>query len=196
MKDSKIEELIYNLSLNKGFSKKNSERIIFDLITSKDRIVKFKDIINYIEESLSECPICFYYTENQICEICQNSQRDKNQICVVSSISDAHTIEKSNLFKGVYHVLKGEINLNKNKTPDKLTINELLSRVNENSEVILALNSTFEGEVTANFIAGILRKKTKKITRIAKGIPFGGMLDYIDDTTLKIAIKNREKYED
>ncbi|WP_338972282.1 recombination mediator RecR [Spiroplasma endosymbiont of Panorpa germanica] len=194
--EKKIDELIEQLNKAKGFSRKTAERFIFDLITNREKISDFKDIIKYIENNFTECEKCFYLAENGVCPICSDEYRNHNKIFVVSSIQDAHTTEKSNLFNGLYHILKGEININKNQTPEKLTIPNLLNRVDKDKEVILALNSTFEGEVTANFIAQLLKAKTNKITRIAKGMPVGGMLDYIDDLTLKSAINNREKYED
>ncbi|AXK50684.1 recombination mediator RecR [Spiroplasma alleghenense] len=194
--ENKIDELIAQLNKTKGFSRKNAERFIFDLIGNKAKIKDFKDIINYIDNNFAECEICFYLSENNVCPICSDNSRNKNKILVVSSIPDAHTIERSNLYNGLYHVLKGEININKNQTPDKLTLENLLQRIDKEKEVILALNSTFEGEVTANFVAQLVKNQTDKVSRIAKGMPVGGMLDYIDNLTLKSAINNREKYED
>ncbi|ATZ16721.1 DNA replication and repair protein RecR [Entomoplasma freundtii] len=191
-----IDEIISNLSKFKGLTKKNSERLVVDLIEHPDKVEALQREIRKVQTLFHICPICYGLTINEQCEICANPSRNQKIVCVVSSIMDMLNIEKFQKYKGVYAVLGGEINVQKGMTPDKLAIDSLLHRLKTGDEVILALNATFEGEVTANYIAKLLQTKKVKITRIAKGIPMGGMIDYMDEATLESALINRKKVEE
>lgn len=190
---TEIEEIMTTLSQFKGLTKKNSERLIVDLIEHPEKIITLQREIQKVESLFHICLICYGLTINEHCEICSNPKRNHKTICVVSSIMDLLNIEKYQKYQGVYAVLGGEINLQKGITPEKLAIEPLVKRLQEGDEVILALNATFEGEVTANYLAQILKTKKVKITRIAKGIPMGGMVDYMDEATLESALVNRKK---
>ncbi|AUM62261.1 toprim domain-containing protein [Spiroplasma monobiae] len=187
-----MEKMIEELKKLDGISKKTAEKIIFDLIINKEKISSLEEIIKKIKETYSECEKCFFFKENNICSFCENKNRNEKIICVVSTKLDALKILDSN-YNGMIHVLNGEINLNKNIGPEKLKMSELFVRINKGIELLLALNLTFEGEVTSNYIANKAKGISEKISRIARGIPLGGVIDYIDQETLNDAIINRKK---
>lgn len=191
--ENKFDSLIDTIKKINGVGKKASSKIIFDLISNPEHLNSLKDMCKDIESSFSECENCFYIKIDNFCEACDGSTRNTKQICVVSQPQDVKTIIDSEFYNGVFHVIKGEININKNASPEKLKINELFDKISKGDEIILALNSTFEGEVTANYIASNIKEKDVKITRLARGIPIGGVLDYIDKETLKNALDNRKK---
>ncbi|AVN62676.1 recombination mediator RecR [Mesoplasma coleopterae] len=190
-----FEEIISNINKNNGLTKKTSERLVNNLIIDKFALDNFVKQLNLIKENISICSICNYYEIESKCIICSDESRNQNVICVVASQLDVNNIEKINKYKGLYHVLGSEINLNKKKSPSEINFENLLSRIGKNSELILALNATFEGELTTNYIYQLTKNLNINITRIAKGIPMGGSLDYMDETTLESAFKNRKKYE-
>ncbi|AVN60663.1 recombination protein RecR [Mesoplasma entomophilum] len=190
-----FEEIISNINKNNGLTKKTSERLVNNLIIDKFALDNFVKQLNLIKENISICSICNYYEIESKCIICFDQSRNQNVICVVASQLDVNNIEKINKYKGLYHVLGSEINLNKKKSPSEINFESLLSRIDKNSELILALNATFEGELTTNYIYQLTKNLNINITRIAKGIPMGGSLDYMDETTLESAFKNRKKYE-
>ncbi|AHB35856.1 toprim domain-containing protein [Spiroplasma apis] len=187
-----METLIELLKKIDGIGKKSAEKILVDLISNKESLISIDNVIKSIETDYVECERCYYFKYKNRCAFCDDSSRNKNILCVVSSVLDAQRILHSD-FRGVIHVLKGEINVNKNRFPENLTLKELFVRINPEVEVLLALNLTFNGEVTSNYIANAIKSKANKVSRIARGIPLGGMLDYIDNETLNDAIKNRKK---
>ncbi|PPE05884.1 recombination mediator RecR [Williamsoniiplasma lucivorax] len=192
--EKEFNEIISLISKYQGLTKKTSERLVIDLINNKPKLDEMIQQLKEIKTDFKICKECFYLTlNNDLCEICVDESRDPNIICVVATTIDAMNIEKYKKYKGRYAILGGEINLNKNIKPEDLKINELFERVNSKTELILALNATFEGEVTANYLSKIANTKKIKTTRIAKGIPSGGMLDYMDESTLEHALNNRKE---
>ncbi|QHX36261.1 toprim domain-containing protein [Spiroplasma sp. BIUS-1] len=187
-----MEKIIEELKKLDGVSKKTAEKIVFDLIINEEKLDSLSEMINKIKTTYSECDNCFFFKENNKCSFCDNQNRNKNIICVVSTKLDALKILDSS-YNGMIHVLNGEINLNKNIGPEKLKMSELFVRINKGIELLLALNLTFEGEVTSNYIANKAKGIADKISRIARGIPLGGVIDYIDQETLNDAILNRKK---
>ncbi|WP_339020914.1 toprim domain-containing protein [Spiroplasma endosymbiont of Atherix ibis] len=177
-----------------GIGKKVAEKIIFDLIIDKEKIDSLEEILSQIKNTYNECERCFFFKENNKCSFCDNKNRNENIICVVSTKMDAIKILDSS-YNGLIHILNGEINLNKNIGPEKLKLSELFVRINKEIELLLALNLTFEGEVTSNYIANKAKNITEKISRIARGIPLGGVIDYIYQEPLNDAIANRKKLE-
>ncbi|UKS53725.1 recombination mediator RecR [Mycoplasma feriruminatoris] len=194
MSENIFDEIINSIRTNQGLTKKTSERLLVDLLLNKDKLNEFVNQLNKANQLISICKICGYLSENNKCLVCSLDNRNQNTICIVATILDAKNIESTNKYKGVYHILNGEINLNKNITFDKLNISSIFKRINDNTEIILALNSTFEGELTANYLYKLLSTKNIKITRLAKGIPMGASLDYMDEFTLQSAFINRKKY--
>ncbi|AUB31071.1 toprim domain-containing protein [Spiroplasma floricola] len=189
-----MEKIIEELKKINGISKKAAEKIVFDLIIDKEKINSLEELLEQIKNTYTECEKCFFFKENNKCGFCDNKNRNANIICVVSTKMDAIKILDSS-YNGLIHILNGEINLNKNIGPEKLKLSELFVRINKEIELLLALNLTFEGEVTSNYIATKAKSITEKISRIARGIPLGGVIDYIDQETLNDAILNRKKLE-
>ncbi|AKX33675.1 recombination protein RecR [Spiroplasma litorale] len=185
-----MDEVIEKLKKVEGITSKTAEKILIDIIESKEKLNIIKDVLKTIDENFDNCPICNFYTINKKCSFCDNETRNKDQICVVTSKKEANKILKSD-FRGMVHVLNGEINLNKNISPELIQLPKLFARISKDMEIILATNLTFNGEVTANYIINVIKENCKKISRLARGIPFGGSLDYIDEETLINAIENR-----
>lgn len=167
--------------------------MIFQLMF-KNNIIEAINDLEKIKNSYKECLNCFYIMENDFCFSCMDKKRNSNKICVVTHPIDAYFLMQKEVFDGVFHILKGEIDLTKNISPDYLTIKNLFGRINKekDTEVIFALNSTFKGELTTNYIIKVLESKKIKYSRLARGIPFGADLSYTDKETLKSALENRK----
>ncbi|AMC92443.1 recombination protein RecR [Erysipelothrix larvae] len=190
-----LEALIESLMVLPGVGRKTAERYAFHLIEGeKDATEKIIASIETVNQSLTQCKICYNYADKEICKICSNQNRNHNIICVVSSPKDVFSIEKAGQFNGVYHVLKGLISTRKGVMPEDLTINELLKRIDENTEeVILALSATVEGETTALYVSKKLESMNAPVSRLAFGLPIGGQLEYTDDMTLMKAFEGRKR---
>lgn len=195
MYPSSLERLIESFRLLPGVGAKSAERYALCMIdASEEEIENFAKALLDIKTKLKTCPVCGNLTEEQQCEICSDEKRDHETICVVQSIKDVAAMEKTNEYKGVYHVLQGLISTTKGILPEDLNIQSLLDRINENTkEVILATNATMEGETTALYLDKVLSRKGVLVTRIAYGLPMGGHLDYADELTLIKAFEGRKK---
>jgi len=195
MYPSSLERLIESFRLLPGVGAKSAERYALCMIdASEEEIENFAKALLDIKTKLKTCPVCGNLTENHQCEICSDEKRDHETICVVQSIKDVAAMEKTNEYKGVYHVLQGLISTTKGILPEDLNIQSLLDRINENTkEVILATNATMEGETTALYLDKVLSRKGVLVTRIAYGLPMGGHLDYADELTLIKAFEGRKK---
>jgi recombination protein RecR len=185
---------IEELSKLPGIGKKTAQRLAIFLLKSEDPQVD--NLINAIKDlkiKLRFCERCFNLSEEELCNICQNEKRDKSVICVVEEASDVMAIEKTNEFRGLYHVLGGVLSPLSGVTPDSLHIKELLKRfeTEDFKEVILALNPDTEGETTSLFLAKLMKPFGITVTRIARGLPIGGDLEFADDATIGRAILNR-----
>ena len=146
-----------------------------------------------VKERIHHCKICGNLTEEETCKICRDFTRDEEYLCIVEDVRNLIAIEKSGAYRGRYHVLGGLISPSDNITPDKLNIDMLMKRLeNENiKEIILAISSTIEGETTILFITNLLKGKNIKISKIAQGIPVGSHLEYFDQLTLERALEDR-----
>jgi len=151
-----------------------------------------KALIN-AKQNVKCCSCCQNLTERDICPICDDPERDHSVICVVESPKDVSAFERTREFSGVYHVLHGLLSPMDGITPDKLRVKELLSRIAQGGveEVIMATNPTVEGDATAMYIAGLLKPMGVKVSRLAFGLPVGGILEYADEVTLFKALENR-----
>ncbi len=189
----KFENLILELHKLPGVGMKSAERMAFAILGwSPEQLKQFTKTIQEISH-LKECSICGNLTDQDICEICSDSDRDHTQICVVQNEKDLYAIENLQEYKGVYHVLHGAINIQKGILPDQLNIPSLEKRINpETKEVILALDPTMEGETTAMYLTRLLNDQVL-VTRLAYGIPFGAKLDYTDSRTLSKAFEGRKE---
>lgn len=185
-----IEDIIFKLKGINGISTKTAEKILFDLV-SNNKIDDLMEVIAMINNDISICDKCFFIRENNVCPFCNDKGRNTSKLCVVATITDGFRISKSQ-YDGLIHVLGGEIDLRKNILPDSLDFDSLVKRADNFKEAILAFNYTIEGEVTANYIMKKLSTKKIKVTKLAKGMPVGNVLDYVDETTLNDAFKNRK----
>jgi len=189
---------IQSLQSLPGIGKKSAERIAFHILTKPTTGEK---ILHSLEKVLSEikfCSKCGNITVENLCYICASTQRDSSTICVVEKPMDVFAIERSNSFNGLYHVLGGLLSPLDNTYPEDIKIDSLIKRVKteEISEVIIATNPTTEGEATALYIEENLKDSGVKITRIARGIPFGTDIDFADDLTLTRALEDRQEFKD
>ncbi len=178
-----------------GVGSKSAERYAFTMMDcSLEEVQEFAEALIKLKTSIKVCPICGNISENDVCMICEDKSRDFSTICIVQSAKDVIAMEKTQEYKGVYHVLNGLISTRKGILPDDLNIDSLLKRIDETTkEVILATNATVEGETTALYLDKLLANKNILVTRIAYGIPIGGHLDYADELTLIKAIEGRQK---
>lgn len=178
-----------------GIGEKTAERLVFSLICfDKEKLTSFSDAIISVRDKLSNCSICGNITEDSVCNICSDSNRNSKIIFVVEKAKDIALFEKINIYKGKYHVLGGLISPLEGIGPDDINISSLVSRIDKKNveEIILALKPSIEGETTMQYIKKILSSKNVKITRIATGIPIGTDIDYIDAMTLEFALEGRK----
>ena len=153
------------------------------------------EAITEVKEKITQCKVCYNFAEADICNICSSPKREKDTICVVAEPRDIIAIQKTNEFRGTYHVLQGVISPMDGIGPDMLRIRELMARITGGGikEIILATNPTIEGDTTAMYLAGILKPLGVKVTRIAHGMPVGGDMDYADQATLIRALEWRRE---
>jgi recombination protein RecR len=188
-----LNELIEAFSSLPGIGKKSAARLAFHLL--KKPIEESEEIAGRIinaRRKLKACPVCGNLAEDDLCDICADKSRSKSLICVVEEPSDVSAIESTNEFRGSYHVLGGVLSPLDGIGPENLNIDSLKSRLKDGvTEVILATNPSTEGEATATYLTSILKGKGVKMTRIARGLPAGGSLEFADKTTLARALENR-----
>ncbi len=194
-----LERLAEQFRKLPGIGKKNAYRLAYHMLDYSDaEIGTFVKAVLDAKALICRCSVCQNITDKPICSICSKSDRKKNLICVVEEPRDVAAIEKISEFDGVYHVLGGVLSPLDGKGPEALKIKELLTRIDElqsegakNIEVIAATNPTTEGEATAMYISRLLKPLGVKVTRLAKGIPVGGDLEYADDVTLTKSLEGR-----
>ncbi|MGC9048642.1 MAG: recombination mediator RecR [Patescibacteria group bacterium] len=189
-----LQNLINEFSRFPTIGPKTAERFVFYLLKkSPQGLEKLANLIKNLKQ-FSSCQICGNFSEKNICPICAERQRDHSTICLVAEPQDLMAIEKTNEYKGVYHVLGGVIDNIQGIDPEKLRINELLQRIKKNpiKEIILALNPDLGGETTSLYLIDLLKPFKIKITCLARGLPMGSDLKYADKITLSKAIKKRE----
>ena len=191
-----LENLIENLYKLPGVGKKSAERMAFSLLEFEEEDLKdIAKAISELKEHVHFCPTCGMITDIDGCYICDDKERNEDTIMVVSYPKDVISIEKSGSYKGLYHVLNGELSLSKGMDTSKLNIDSLLSRLENGkiTEVILATNPTVDGETTSMYLAKLIEKYNITITRLAYGLQIGGNLDYVDPLTLTKALEGRRK---
>jgi len=185
---------IEELSKLPGIGKKTAQRLAIFLLKSEDpQVDNLIYAIKDLKLKLRFCERCFNLSEEELCNICQSEKRDKSVLCVVEEASDVMAIEKTHEYKGLYHVLGGVLSPLSGVTPESLHIKELLKRfeTEDFKEVILALNPDTEGETTSLYLAKLMNPFGITVTRIARGLPIGGDLEFADDATIGRAILNR-----
>lgn len=193
-----IEKLINEFEKLPGIGPKTAERLTFYLLKlKKEEVDQFAKALFGLKDGITICSFCQNIAESNPCTICQDRSRNQTIICVVEESQDAMVIENTHEYKGLYHILQGAISPLNNVGPEDLKIKELLERIQKNQnikEIILATNPNLEGEATAMYIARLLKPQGIKITRIARGLPSGGDLEYADEITLTNALRGRKEY--
>lgn len=185
-----LARLIAQLSKLPSVGEKTAARYAYAILNSpEEEVNELVDAIRDVKQNVHFCKICGNYTENEICDICKT--RKPSVICVVKEPKDIVALEKVKDFKGVYHVLGGVISPMEHIGPNDIRIKELLARLDGVDEVILATNPDVEGEATAMYIARLIKPMGIKVTRIARGLPEGSVIEYADESTLSRALSSR-----
>jgi len=179
-----------------GIGEKTAERLTLSILDmTSDDVEVFSESVKEVKKNINRCKECGHITDNDKCNICENSSRDKNLICVVEDYKSVIMFEKTGNYNGQYHVLNGLISPIDGITPDDLNIDNLIKRISETKgekEIIIAFKPSIEGETTTLYLKKILEKYNVKITRLSYGIPMGVEIDYLDSVTLDRALKDRK----
>lgn len=188
-----INKLIEELSVLPGIGNKSAQRLAFHLINMpQDKVNRLANTIIEAKANVRYCKVCFTLTDKELCPVCSNPKRNSKQIMVVENVRDLAAYEKTGKYEGVYHVLHGAISPMLGIGPSDIKLKELIARLEGDvEEVIVATNSSLEGEATAMYIGKLIKPTGIKVTRIASGVPVGGDLEYIDEITLLRALEGR-----
>ncbi len=188
-----INKLIEELAALPGIGSKSAQRLAFHLINMPvDKVRRLSDAIVTAKENVRYCRACYTLTDREVCPVCASQKRNHKQIMVVENTRDLAAYEKTGRYEGVYHVLHGAISPMLGIGPGDIRLKELMERLQgEAEEVIIATNSSLEGETTAMYIAKLIKPTGIRVTRIASGVPVGGDLEYIDEVTLLRALEGR-----
>lgn len=189
-----LQKLLDELERLPGIGAKSAQRIAYWMMnTESATVIRLAEAITEVKETVRFCKRCHNYAEDELCQICQSDNRDTTCICVVSEPRDIAAIERSGAYRGLYHVLGGELAPMEGIGPDELNIADLMTRIaHENiEEIIIATNPNVEGETTASYIARLLRPFDIQVSRLASGMPVGGELEYVDEITLARSIEER-----
>ena len=188
-----FEQLIEEFAQLPGIGRKSAQRLaLYILKLPREDVLQFSKTLVDVKDKIRYCSLCWNFTEEDPCRICASPKRDRSMICVVEEPNDVIAFEKTNEFRGLYHVLGGSLSPLEGIGPDDLKVKELLARIDEPiEEIILALNPNIEGEATTIYLTRLLKPMGLKITRLARGIPVGGDLEYADEATLSRALEGR-----
>ena len=192
-----INQLINSLRCLPGVGAKSAQRMAYHLLErNRNGAKKMSHALTQAMEKVGHCQSCRILTEYELCDICQSPKRDRQILCVVETPADVYAIEQSGTYSGTYFVLMGHLSPLDGIGPQQLHLGTLKSRIENESinELILATNTTVEGEATAHYIVEMLKSYNVKITRIAHGVPLGGELEYIDGSTLGHAFNGRREF--
>ena len=192
-----ITQLVQEFSKLPGIGSKSAQRITFYLLrNSEEKARSLADALLSLKQRIALCSQCCNVSESDPCPICRNPQRDTSQICIVEQPQDILALEHTGIYKGLYHVLHGAISPTEGVGADDIRIRELLDRLQNNTvqEVILATNTNLEGEQTAMYLSRLITPLGIKVTRLARGLPYGTELEYADDVTLTRALEGRSEF--
>ena len=193
-----VQSLVDELGRLPGIGPKSAQRIAFYLLKSAPEDAnRLASAVVEAKERVSWCRRCFNFAEGELCVYCRDDRRDSSLLCVVEEPRDIVAVERTQEYRGRYHVLLGAISPIEGIGPDQLKVKELLARVNDEGvkEVILATNPNIEGEATAMYLARLLKPLGLRVTRIASGLPVGGDLEYADEVTLGRALEGRREVD-
>lgn len=194
-----IENLIENLTQLPGVGRRSAERMVFWFLNhSHEESNGLANSIMQLKEKLRFCRVCNNLTENELCQVCDDSRRDHATICVVEDPKDLLAIERSGAYKGAYHVLLGSISPAEGRGPDNLKIQQLLTRVREGGvkEIILATDPDNDGEMTALYLTKLLKPLGVKVSRIGLGLPMGSAVEFADMSTLSMSMVSRREIQE
>ena len=188
-----VDTLVEKLSGLPGIGKKTAQRLTYYIMKQeREEAISLAAAIVDVKDKVKHCSVCFNLTEVDPCRICSDTKRDRSVICVVENPSDVNAVEKSEVYRGLYHVLGGALSPLDNIGPDDLHIRELTARLDDTvKELIIATNPTVEGEATANYLADELTLTGVRVTRIARGLPVGSDLELADQVTLSRSFEGR-----
>jgi recombination protein RecR len=192
-----ISRLVQEFSKLPGIGPKSAQRITFYLLRSSEEQAKsLAEALLSLKQKITLCSSCCNVTESDPCPICRNPQRDTGQVCIVEQPQDVLALEHTGIYQGLYHVLHGAISPTEGVGADDIRIKEVLNRLQNSSvqEVILATNTNLEGEQTAMYLSQLITPLGIKVTRLARGLPFGTELEYADDVTLTRALEGRQEF--
>lgn len=195
----KINNLIEFYRSLPGIGEKNAIRLALSTYEmNQSTLESLSKNLMTLKDSVKKCSVCGNISDKEVCDICSNSERNHNLICVLEDFKSVFSFEKNNIFNGVYHILGGLISPMDNINPDNLNIDTLVERVKkiDNPEVIIALTSSIEGEMTMLYLKKVLSKYNVKVTRLSYGVPLGMNLDYMDMLSLNKALEDRREIED
>ncbi len=193
-----LQGLVDELGRLPGIGPKSAQRIAFHLLkVAPEDAMRLAEAIVAVKERITLCPRCFNVAEGDLCSICTDPRREGSVLCVVEDPRDIVAVEKTQEFRGRYHVLHGALNPIEGVGPDQLRVRELLARIDDEAvtEVILCTNPNLEGEATAMYLARLLKPLDITVTRIASGLPVGGDLEYADELTLGRALEGRRQVD-
>lgn len=191
-----LEKAVDAVSALPSIGKKSALRLVLHLAANKgDKKKRLIEALEALTNDLKECEVCFNYSDQEICEICNDPVRNKKQICIVESVKDVMAIENTQQYSGVYHILGGVISPLEGVGPEDLNIDKLISRLKEGDieELIMAISPTIEGDTTIYYISKLIDQEVM-ISTIARGVSFGGELEYADELTLGRSIHSRTLY--
>ncbi len=192
-----IDHLIQEFNKLPGIGPKSAQRIVFYLLRAGDEQSKLlAEAILSLKRKITLCSTCFNVTESDPCSLCRNDKRDPSQICIVEQPQDILAIEHTGIYHGMYHVLHGAISPTEGVGTEDIRVRELMSRLKDGAvkEIILATNPNLEGEQTAMYLSHLITPLGIRVTRLARGLPFGTELEYADDVTLTRAIEGRQEF--
>jgi len=192
-----VSKLIQEFNKLPGIGPKSAQRLAYYLLrTSEEQANHLADAIISIKQKTKLCSICFNVTDSNLCFICRSDQRNRSKICIVEQPQDILALEHTGIYKGLYHVLHGAISPTEGVGTEDIRIRELMDRLQDGSinEIILATNPNLEGEQTALYLSKVISPLGIRVTRLARGLPFGTELEYADDVTLTRAIEDRQEF--
>jgi recombination protein RecR len=192
-----VSKLIQELNKLPGIGPKSAQRLAYYLLRAPEEQTKLlANAILAVKQKTKLCSFCFNITDSDPCLICRNDQRDRSKICVVEQPQDILALEHTKIYNGLYHVLHGAVSPTEGVGAEDIRIKELMNRLQGSAvnEVILATNPTLEGETTAMYLSKLISPLGIRVTRLARGLPFGTELEYADDVTLTRAIEGRQEF--
>lgn len=194
---SAVGKLIDEFSKLPGIGKKSAERLAQYIVSCRpEEASSLANAITQVKSTIHPCPNCFFLTDREVCSICSNPSRKQNVLCIVEQSKDVVALEAASIYDGLYHVLGGKISPLDGVGPEDLTLNALVKRIRQNGieEIVMATNPTLEGDGTALFISNLLDSESVKITRLARGIASGSVLEFANREMLADALRGRQEF--